>query len=183
MTIAHWNSLKRSYHRILHPTDLTELDAYPFQVARALARGLNAELIVMHAAPLSDLNEVPGYRARIEHQLKLMRLFEPGLTVTTHLFSGDPASQIVGWAEEALCDAIVMRSSRTSWFLGRLVDNVSQRVKKLVRCPVIEIAGRPLNGIINEEWKLFRRRGRPGPARVADQSALVVRRDPAALTQ
>jgi len=181
MTTRNWNSLKQTYHRILHPTDLTERDAYPFQIARALARGLNAELIVMHAAPLSDLNDVPGYRAKIEHQLKLMRLLEPGLTITTHLFSGDPASQIVGWAEETLCDAIVMRSSRKSWFVGRFVDNVSQRVKKLVRCPVIEISGRPAKGIINEEWKLLRRTGSRGPVRVADQFALEARRDPAGL--
>lgn len=151
MTISNWNSAKQTYYRILHPTDLTERDAYPFQIARALARSLNAELIVMHAAPLSELIEVPGYRARIEHQLDLMRLSAPGLTITTHLFSGDPASQIVGWAEETLCDAIVMRSSRKSWFVGRLVDTISQRVKKLVRCPVIAITGQPVYEFISEE--------------------------------
>lgn len=153
MTIRNWNSLKHSSHRILHPTDLTESDAYPFQIARALAKSLNAELIVVHVAPLSDLNQVPGYRAKIERQLDLLRLSDPELEITTHLFSGDPASEIAGWAEETLCDAIVMRSSRKSWLVGRLVDSVSQRVKKLVRCPVVSIAGPPAQGLMTEEWK------------------------------
>jgi nucleotide-binding universal stress UspA family protein len=151
MTILNWNSMVHSHRRILHPTDLTERDAFPFEMARSLARGLNAELIVMHAASVKDLNQVPGYRERIEHQLNLIRLSDPELKITTHLFSGDPASQIVGWAEETLCDAIVMRSSQKSWLVGRLTDNVSQRVQKLVRCPVIAIQGRPVYWPLNEQ--------------------------------
>jgi len=143
MMISNRISMLQSQRRILHPTDLTVDDAIPFRIACTLAKGLNAELIVVHAASAKDLDQVPGYRARIEHKLKLMRLADPELKITTHLFSGDPASEIVGWAEETLCDAIVMRRSRKSWLVGRLISNVSQRVKKLVHCPVIAITGSP----------------------------------------
>jgi len=131
----------QSFRRILHPTDFTPRDALPFQVACALARGLNAELIVMHSAPMKELHEVPGYRAEIERRLNGRALSKPGLKITTNLLSGDPASRIVEWANESLCDAIVMRQSRKNWLVGRFVDSVSQRVKRLAHCPVILIPG------------------------------------------
>lgn len=152
MTISNWNSMMHSYRRILHPTDLTARDAFPFQISRALARGLNAELVVVHATPVRDLQHVVGYRAGIEHKLKLMRHSDPNLKITTHLFGGDPVSEIVGWANETLCDAIVMRRSQEKWLVGRLIASISQRVKKLVRCPVIAIGGRPAHSLIKDEW-------------------------------
>lgn len=141
MRNRNWNPMVQSFRRILHPTDFTPGDALPFQVACALARGLNAELIVMHSAPMKELREVRGYRAEIERRLNVLARSEPSLKITTNLLSGDPASRIVGWAYESLCDAIVMRQSRKNWLVGRFVDSVSQRVKRLAHCPVILIPG------------------------------------------
>lgn len=140
-----------SNRRILFPTDLTASDAFPFQMACALARGLDAELIVMHAAPMKELRDVPGYREEIERRLDWLRRFGADLKITTNLLSGDPASRIVGWANETLCDAIVMRGSRKQGLVGRLVENVSQRVKRLVPCPVILIPGEPPRTTGNRE--------------------------------
>jgi len=150
--ISNRNSMMHPYRRILHPTDLTARDAFPFQVARALARGLNAELFVMHAAPLRTLIQVPEYRAMVEYKFNLMRLSDPDLKMTTNLFSGDPASEIVGWANDILCDAIVMRCGQ-NWLVGRVFDNVAQRVKKLVRCPIIAIPEPTRLTQMNEQWE------------------------------
>lgn len=158
MIISQQQSTMARPRRILHPTDLTAADVFPFQIARALARGLEAELIVMHSAPVNDLYHVPGYRAEIERRLNILRLSDPDLEITTCLLSGDPASQIVGWANETLCDAIVMRSSEKRGLVGRLVDNVSQRVKRLVHCPVILVPGQPADRRMNGK------RGRDRPA-------------------
>lgn len=152
MIIRNWNPTL-PIRRILHPTDLTRQDALPFQMACALARGLNAELIVMHSASGKELYHVPGYQEEIERRLKLLQLSDQDLKITTHLFSGDPASRIVGWANEIQCDAIVMRNSQKKWLVGRLVDNVSQRVKRLVRCPVILIPGQPVHPRFNGNWE------------------------------
>jgi nucleotide-binding universal stress UspA family protein len=114
----------------------------------------------MHSAPVTDLYHTPGYRAEIERRLDILRLSDPDLEITTCILSGDPASQIVGWANETLCDAIVMRSSEKRGLVGRLVDNVSQRVKRLVHCPVILVPGQPADRYMN---------GNPGRERSATQ--------------
>ena len=147
-----WNPMVHSFRRILHPTDFTARDAFPFQVACALARGLDAELILMHSAPMKELRQVPGYRAEIERRLNLLAHSEPNLKITTNLLSGDPASRIAGWANESLCDAIVMRKSRKNWLVGRFVDSVSQRVKRLAHCPVILIPGHAVHPHLNSDW-------------------------------
>lgn len=150
MTNSNLNPKQHSNCRILHPTDLTEKDVFPFQVACALARGLNAELTVLHVAPLANLVQIPGYRSRIENQLDLLRVSNPQVKITTLLLSGDPASEIVGWAEETQPCAIVMRRSQEKWLVGRLISSVSQRVKKQVLCPVVAVAGGPVPWHTNE---------------------------------
>jgi len=138
-TQVHRNRWNPTRH-ILFPTDLTPRDLVPFSVACDLARGMNARLTVLHALPLGDGLGSFECRSEIEHRLRRIQASQPELFVSTSLVRGDPASQIIGWAQNMMPDLIVMRASRTRGFVGRLVDNVSQRVLRLASCPVVSVA-------------------------------------------
>ena len=125
--------------RILHPTRFSEADWAALDIACALARDASAELIVAHVADARRLYGSRGYRGEIERLLAAICRSRSEVCLSTLIATGDPASEIVGLCHDLRCDLLVMRPSAPGWLRGRVVESLSQRVKRLAPCTVISL--------------------------------------------
>ncbi|HET6897977.1 MAG TPA: universal stress protein [Vicinamibacteria bacterium] len=140
--------------RILCPTDFSELSKHALAEAAALARWYEAEITLLHVAPLTiaatEVAYVPSPWLSPEMREKLrgdLHAFaEPtraqGLTVRTSLGEGSPATEILDTARTEAFDLIVMgthgRGGLESWVLG----SVTEAVLRSSPCPVLTVAPR-----------------------------------------
>ena len=132
---------------ILHPTDFSEGSGCAFQFACALARDYGARLVLIHVTP-TPIVPVPfvtipaepvDVREKLLEQLANMRSSDSILTMERHLKEGDPATEILQFAEHIRCDLIVMGThGRTG--LGRLfVGSVAEQVLRKASCAVLTV--------------------------------------------
>jgi nucleotide-binding universal stress UspA family protein len=135
------------FQTILFPTDFSESSQYALDLAFALARDLKARLLVLHVAappPFVTYGEFEkvmqqssGYRRELEE--KLRQCEKPDCNAEFHLKEGEPAAEILHFAEEVHGDMIVMGThGRTG--LGRLLlGSVAENVLRKAACPVLTV--------------------------------------------
>jgi nucleotide-binding universal stress UspA family protein len=131
------NRPARIIRRVLHPTRFSPLDGPAFRVACELAAGSDTELIVAHIANAKMLYGSSQYREEIEGRLEALRSSEAGVFISTVIATGPVASEISGLARDLNCELIVMRESAPGWVSGRLIETLSQRVKRMASCPIV----------------------------------------------
>jgi len=133
---------------ILHATDFSKSAEHAFQLACALARDYNAQLIVLHVARRPIVTPVMGvvppepveYEETLKATLHQLQLDNPTLRLETQLlFVGDTVSEILRTARETGADLIVMGThGRTG--LGRLLlGSVAEGVLRHAPCPVVTV--------------------------------------------
>jgi nucleotide-binding universal stress UspA family protein len=132
---------------ILFPTDFSETSQHALDLAFALARDLKARLLVLHVATPPPfvtygefekaMQESSGYRRELEEQLRSCQ--KPDCNAEFHLKEGEPAAEILHFAQEAQCDMIAMGThGRTG--LGRLfMGSVAEKILREAPCPVLTI--------------------------------------------
>ena len=134
------------YRRILVAVENSTADRTIVSHVSALARLTGAELVLVHVAD--------GWAARHFEQLKLREseemksdrayldklqsdLATAGLTVTTKLAMGDPATELIKAAEEQQVDLIAMSTHGHRWLSDLLHGTTADRVRHLVKVPVL----------------------------------------------
>jgi len=134
------------YRRILVAVENSTADRTIVSHVSALARLTGAELVLVHVAD--------GWAARHFEQLKLREseemksdrayldklqsdLATAGLTVTTKLAMGDPATELIKAAEEQHVDLIAMSTHGHRWLSDLLHGTTADRVRHLVKVPVL----------------------------------------------
>ena len=134
------------YKRILVAVENSNADRTILSHVSELARLTGAELLLVHVAD--------GWAARNFDQLKLreseeMRsdrayleqiradLVGSGLTVSTKLAMGDPATELIRTAEEQKVDLIAMSTHRHRFIADLLHGTTADRVRHLVKVPVL----------------------------------------------
>lgn len=134
------------YRRILVAVENSTADRTIVSHVSALARLTGAELVLVHVAD--------GWAARHFEQLKLREseemksdrayldklqsdLATTGLTVTTKLAMGDPATELIKAAEEQQVDLIAMSTHGHRWLSDLLHGATADRVRHLVKIPVL----------------------------------------------
>ncbi len=133
---------------ILHPTDFSESSKAAFEAACTVARANQANLIILHVMlpSVSPVQESPPPDPRQPAESSASssafpwpRPSDVGLSVAYRLAEGDPASEILLFAEAFHCDLIVMGShGRTG--LSRLVTgSVAEEVLRTAACPVLVV--------------------------------------------
>jgi nucleotide-binding universal stress UspA family protein len=136
-----------SIRRILHPTDFSE-HCYPaFELACALARDYDAEVVVLHVAQLPLLTPVDGVLVptpldEAEHarkQLEQVRPADSRVKVVHRLVEGDPAGEILQAAGDLSVDLIVMGSHGRGGLARLLMGSVAEAVLRKARCPVLTV--------------------------------------------
>jgi nucleotide-binding universal stress UspA family protein len=144
-------------HRILAPTDLSELSAGALQYAIRLGLTLEAEVVVLHVYEVfldppegaMDLHmiskeEVRGWRDDIKHQFDeyLDRLAAiPDNVVRELRSSQDPWREITAVAEELSVDLLVISTHHRSALEQLLQGGDAQKIVRHAPCPVLIIHG------------------------------------------
>lgn len=132
---------------ILHPMDFSESSGCAFQLACSLARDYGARLVLIHVTPTVVVSvpfvtiptEPLDVREKLLEQLANLRSPDPNVPVEHHLKEGDPATEILQFAQEIKCDLIVMGThGRTG--LGRLfLGSVAEQVLRKAPCAVLTV--------------------------------------------
>lgn len=133
--------------KILHPTDYSELSRPAFELACALARDFDAELVICHvslppiiAAGEGAIVNVPiGETEELMAQLEQVKPAERQIRVGHKLLQGDPASEIIWLANDIKPDLIVMGTHGRSGFGRLLMGSVSEEVMRKAPCPVVTV--------------------------------------------
>ena len=134
------------YRRILVAVENSPADAAILEHVRKLAVQLGAELHLVHVADGWAARNFDQLQLRESEEMKSDRdylaklaadLAAHGLTVSTELAMGDPATEIIRLAEERGVDLLAM-STHGHRFLNDLVRGTTvNRVRHLVKIPVL----------------------------------------------
>jgi nucleotide-binding universal stress UspA family protein len=136
-------------HTILHPTDFSERSALAFRLACALARDYGARLVVLHvtAPPLVAYGEgvviapteAETHHDREREELRRLRPADPKVVAEHLLLEGDPVSAILGVAQDAHVDLIVMGTHGRTGLRRLLMGSVAEQVVRRAPCPVLTV--------------------------------------------
>ena len=136
------------YRHILVPLDNSPTDEVVLHHIRKLARFAGSKLTLIHVAEghvarnLEQLNLAPSAEMIEDHDYLERRqgeLSAEGLNVSMHLACGEPAKEILLFAEKIGCDLIAM-STHGHRFLGDLIlGSVAEQVRHHTDVPVLLI--------------------------------------------
>ena len=136
--------------RILVPIDFSACSTAALDYAVALAKPLNADLILIHVIEPFPYNVIEGltfvdYGARLTSETQALldtlskRPLKEKLSVATHLTGGVPFREIIYMAEREKADLIVMGTHGRTGFDHLFTGSVAEKVVRLASCPVLTI--------------------------------------------
>lgn len=135
--------------KILVPVDGSENSFRAFERALELAKGNGAQVtavLVIEAPPTVYVESQKLLDQLLENfrkeSAKVLDKYEEaaekqGLKVETAVMEGDPASNILGYAEKGGFDMIVMGSRGLGKFRGMVLGSTSRKVLQSAKCPVL----------------------------------------------
>ncbi len=138
------------FHRILVPTDFSELSTDALKYGAQLAHDMGGRLLVLHVVEtLGPENVTYGeatsflqpeaYRHRLWEELRQIKSPLPDVAVDYLLSEEDPAEAIVHAASAHRCDLIVMGSHGRSGLRRLFMGSVAEHVVRHAPCPVLVI--------------------------------------------
>jgi len=134
------------YRTILIPLENTPADEAILRHIRPLAKSGGAHLWLIHVADghaarnqdqlnLEDSEEIRQDRAYLES--RRAELAAEGFNVSIHLDRGDPAQQILAWADRVGADLIAMSTHGHGPILDLLLGSVASGVRHRTDIPVL----------------------------------------------
>src|SRR5262249_38617046 len=122
--------------KILSPTDFSSHSnqAYFHAVALAESHGANLTVLFVHTPAYRD-----GNREYWRNQLEQIRPVDARIPVHHILLEGDPAAQIVRYAEGAAMDLIVMGTHGRTGLERLLMGSVAEKVMRDAPCSVLVV--------------------------------------------
>ena len=154
------------FKKILCPTDFSEPSYKALKVADDLAKEFKSELILVHAlSPLQAFPTAPEFTsgqataggdilAQIPAEVERYALDSLVMTLKdkvsedvnakSELLHGNPADQIVRYAEESKVSAIIMGTHGFTGWRHLLLGSVTEKVVRLSSCPVLTIPAHDL---------------------------------------
>jgi nucleotide-binding universal stress UspA family protein len=136
---------------VLAPIDFSDISRSVINEAVALARAIDARLVLLHVVQLPAIigtgyeteDIAPGFHLETEHQAKRQltdlqwKLRDEGVTAHVIHQVGSPGERIVQQAERLEADYIVMGSHGHGAFYDLIVGGTTTRVLKAATCPVV----------------------------------------------
>ena len=130
------------YEKILIPLDGSELAETSLPYAKELARKLGSQITLISVLPSGSQKGRAQYKHLhqfyIQEMTKTMK--QKPIKAESVILTGDPAEQIVDYADKKNIDLIIMgtrgRSQLTRWILGSVAD----KVVSATTCPVALIS-------------------------------------------
>ena len=135
--------------KVLHPTDFSGPSRPAFELACALARDYDAELLVVHVvtpprvyAPDGIAMPFPVEEPYEAHaNLARLRPADARVRVDHKVLEGETAEQILKAADDFAADVIVMGTHGATGLTRLLVGSVAESVMRKAPCPVLTIRG------------------------------------------
>jgi nucleotide-binding universal stress UspA family protein len=115
------------FKRILYPVDLSAQNRAVAPFVAAMAKRFGSEVVLLHVAPAPP--------PELEFHHFAAEVFSD-TSVTRELAEGDPAHQIVSYADEHKVDLIMMPTRGHGPFRALLLGSVTSKVLHDVHCPV-----------------------------------------------
>lgn len=154
------------FTRILCPVDFSPYSKEALRVASDLAMRFDGTLSILHVIPPIPVSAVPGAATAFnvaEYQQQLvgdntaaltalvsevlpLSLSEMRARSQTIVLHGEPAFEIVRYAQEIRATLIVLATRGLTGWDHVLFGSVAERVVRLSPCPVLTIRGGPPSG-------------------------------------
>src|SRR5262245_12337324 len=129
--------------KILYPTDFSSYSNQAYFHAVALAENHGASLTVVFVyTPGFGAPEVPGgndERDYWRNQLEQIRPVDQSIPVHHVFLEGDPATEIVRYAHDALVDLVVMGTHGRTGLERLLMGSVAEKVMREAHCSVLVV--------------------------------------------
>lgn len=134
------------YKRILVAVENSQADRTIVSHASDLAKLTGAELLLVHVADGWAARNFDQLKLRESEEMKADRayldrleteLVARGLTVSTKLAMGDPATELIRTAEEQRVDLIAMSTHGHRFLADLLHGTTADKVRHLVKVPVL----------------------------------------------
>lgn len=129
--------------KILYPTDFSSYSNQAYFHAVALAENHRAGLTVLYVhAPGARAVEVPAGVSEEDYwrnQLEQIRPINPAIPVSHVFLTGDPAVEIIRYAQDAAMDLIVMGTHGRSGLERLLMGSVAEKVMREAPCSVMVV--------------------------------------------
>jgi nucleotide-binding universal stress UspA family protein len=141
------------WKKILCPVDFSDASRAAMQVACELARRFEGEVTVFHAYPLPGytlpegtvlpatgmLQELAEQTDALLERWKAEALADGAPRVSTDKAVGEPAAEVVAFAEDGKFDVIVVGTHGRTGFAHMLLGSVAERVVRRAPMPVITV--------------------------------------------
>ncbi len=133
--------------RILHPTDFSDSSQTAFEVATALARDYDAELVACYVEPWPAATVIEGVALDLPEgsfdtevaRLDELRADDPAVRLTRRARRGEAAAEILKLAAEYPADLIVMGTHGRSGLSRLVIGSVAETVLRQAPCPVLTV--------------------------------------------
>ncbi|MGF1472727.1 MAG: universal stress protein [Rubrobacteraceae bacterium] len=150
--------------RILVATDGSDASKLAILKASEYARRFDSKIYLTHITPIASSHcgfgpawdpdegdtltiyeeDVERARGILDEHAK--QLADEGVSVEkANLGSGEPAAEVVAFAEEIMADLVVVGSRRTGAFQGAAMGRVSESVLRYAHCPVVVVREQELS--------------------------------------
>ena len=139
--------------KILIPVDFSENSQKILKAGKDLAKKMSAEIIAVHVMqtfddysgffvphlPLPQLEDEMFQGAQKKMDAFIDENTEPNETMAATVLKGDPAEEIISFAEKNGMDMIIMGTHGYKGFEKVLFGSVAEKVVKTAPCPVMVI--------------------------------------------
>jgi nucleotide-binding universal stress UspA family protein len=121
--------------KILYPTDFSSYSNQAYFHALNLAETYGASLTVAYVHTPDN----PEEKARWKGQLEQVRPVNPDIAVSHVLLEGDPADEIVRYAQDAAIDVIVIGTHGRTGLDRVQLGSVAEKVMREAPCSVLVV--------------------------------------------
>ena len=125
--------------KILYATDFSSYSNQAYFHAVALAENHGASLTVLFVLPSNWSEEEGENRDYWQRQLEQIRPLDPAIRVRHVLLEGDPAAEIVRFAQDMSMDLIVMGTHGRTGLERMLMGSVAEKVMRDAKCSVLVV--------------------------------------------
>ena len=129
--------------KILYPTDFSSYSNQAYFHAVALAENHRASLTALFVySPglgTAEVHEEANEEEYWKRQLEQIRPVNPAIPVHHVLLEGDPATEIVRYAQDAAMDLIVMGTHGRTGLERLLMGSVAEKVMREAPCSVLVV--------------------------------------------